>query len=96
MRTRFTAFALGDAGYLLRSWHSATRPKAIDLDPRVRWVRLDVLNRTGGGLLDTEGTVDFVAFWKDGRRSGSQRENSRFVKEQGRWVYVGPAAGSQR
>jgi SEC-C motif-containing protein len=90
MRTRYSAFALGDTAYLLRTWHPASRPGTLELDPQLRWVQLQVLNRTGGGLLATEGTVEFVASWRQGPRSGTQRENSRFVKQQGRWLYVGP------
>jgi SEC-C motif domain protein len=90
MRTRYSAFAVGDASYLLDTWHPDSRPTTLDLDPRLRWVRLDILDRTGGGLLATEGTVEFVATWQQGSRSGTQRENSRFVKQRGRWLYVGP------
>jgi len=92
MRARFSAFAVGDAGYLLRTWHPAERPKTLRLDPHLRWLRLDVLGRAGGGLLATEGTVEFEAHWRDGARSGTQRENSRFVRHEGRWLYLGPVS----
>ena len=36
MRSRFSAFARGDAGYLLRSWHPSTRPTSLDLDDGLR------------------------------------------------------------
>jgi SEC-C motif-containing protein len=90
MRARFSAFAVGDTGYLLRTWHAAERPKTLPLDPRLRWVRLEIVGHTGGGLLATEGTVEFVAHWRQGARSGTQREHSRFVRQEGRWLYVGP------
>jgi SEC-C motif-containing protein len=90
MRTRFSAFAVGDAGYLLRTWHPDSRPRSLPLDPRLRWVRLEVVYRTGGGLFETEGTVEFRAFWQDGAHSGTQHENSRFAKHAGEWLYVGP------
>jgi SEC-C motif-containing protein len=88
MRSRYSAFAVGDADYLLASWHPSTRPASVDLDPDVRWVRLDILSRTGGGVLDTEGTVEFRAFHRvDGVR-GERYENSEFVREGGRWYYL--------
>ena len=95
MRSRYAAFAVGDAAYLLATWHPSTRPRRLHLDAGDRWTRLDVLGGTGGGLLHTEGTVEFRAH----RRRGSgrdaqadvQHENSRFVREAGRWSYVGPA-----
>ena len=33
MRSRYSAFAVGDAGYLLRTWHPSGRPQALTLDP---------------------------------------------------------------
>ena len=88
MRSRYSAFAVGKAGYLLATWHSTTRPPALELDPGVRWTRLDVLASTGGALLAAEGTVEFVAHYVvDGAR-GAQHENSRFVREDGQWRYL--------
>ena len=87
MRSRYSAFAVGNAGYLLATWHSTTRPRALELDPGVRRTRLDGLATTGA-LLAAEGTVEFVAHSVvDGARS-AQHENSRFVREDGRWRYL--------
>ena len=58
MRSRYSAFVLRDAGYLLDTWHPSTRPAALDLDRGVRWTGLDVLATTGGSLLAAEGTVE--------------------------------------
>jgi SEC-C motif-containing protein len=88
MRSRYSAFAVGDPAYLLATWHSTTRPAAVDLDPRVRWTGLDVLATTGGGLLAAEGTVEFRAHSVVERAVGAQHENSRFVREHGRWRYL--------
>ncbi|KQQ49682.1 YchJ family protein [Plantibacter sp. Leaf314] len=91
MRSRFSAFAVGDAGYLLRTWHPSTRPAALELDDTLRWYRLDILATARGGLLDTEGMVEFVAHHKiPGVRgsAGSQHERSRFSKDTGAWTYV--------
>ena len=43
MRSRYTAFAVGDTEYLLRSWHPRTRPKTLDLDPNQRWLFLEIV-----------------------------------------------------
>ena len=91
MRARYSAFAVGDPSYLLRSWHSSTRPRLPDLDPEQRWERLDVLEVTRGGLLDQEGTVEFRAHYSLRGRAGAVHELSRFAREGGAWVYVGPA-----
>ncbi|WP_226363816.1 YchJ family protein [Pseudonocardia abyssalis] len=87
MRSRFSAFAVGDAEYLRTSWDPETRPRRVDVDPDTRWTRLEVLDRTGGGLLESTGTVEFRAH-HDG---GVVAEHSRFRRVGGRWVYVGPA-----
>jgi SEC-C motif-containing protein len=87
MRSRFSAFAVGDEAYLLRTWHPSGRPRGpLGLDPDQRWSGLEILDRSGGGLFDAEGTVEFVAH----HRRGALHENSRFVRDDGRWLYVGP------
>lgn len=88
MRSRYTAFAIGDAGYLLRSWHPSTRPERLDLDPDVRWLRLDILAKTRGGPFDADGVVEFEAIHRDAGGRGVLHERSRFVREQGQWSYV--------
>jgi SEC-C motif domain protein len=88
MRSRYSAFVLGDAGYLLDTWHPSTRPRTLDLDDDVRWTGLEVLTTTGGSLLAAEGTVEFRASYVHDRRPGAQHENSRFVREDGHWRYL--------
>lgn len=94
MRSRYSAFAVGDAAYLLATWLPGTRPGTLDLDPGVEWRGLEVIGATGGGPDDDTGTVAFVArFWDAAaRRRGEQQEDSAFVREGGQWFYVGPAA----
>ncbi|WP_295011048.1 YchJ family protein [uncultured Microbacterium sp.] len=88
MRSRYSAFSLGDAAYLLRSWHPSTRPAALDLDDDVRWLRLDVLDVERGGPFDTDGVVEFEAVHRDASGRGVLHERSRFVREAGRWFYL--------
>lgn len=94
MRSRFSAFAVGDPVYLLTSWHPSTRPGSLQLDPEVAWRRLEILDVTAGGEADQHGTVEFVArFWDAaGRRRGEQRETGAFERDAGQWCYVGPVA----
>ncbi|MBY6351609.1 YchJ family protein [Rhodococcoides corynebacterioides] len=88
MRSRFTAFATGNDAHLLATWHPATRPSTLDLDDGRVWTSLDILGTTAGGPFHTEGTVEFEAHFRDGRRSGRLRETSTFARVDGRWVYV--------
>jgi SEC-C motif-containing protein len=88
MRSRYSAFAVGDPAYLLATWHPRTRPASLDLDPDVRWTGLDVLATTGGSMLATEGTVEFRASYRAASGGGAQHEDSRFLREGGRWYYL--------
>lgn len=93
MRSRFTAFARGDADYLLRSWHPSTRPDDLVLDPDTHWIRLDILATVAGGPFDTTGIVEFEAFYRDAGVRASLRERSTFVRENRSWSYVDAAPG---
>jgi SEC-C motif-containing protein len=88
MRSRYSAFVVGDAPYLLRTWASATRPADLRLDEDLRWTGLGILNTTDGSPFHTEGTVEFRAHYELDGRPGHQQELSRFVREDGDWVYV--------
>jgi SEC-C motif-containing protein len=94
MRSRYSAFAVGNAAYLRATWHPSTRPDALDLDPDVRWRRLDILTTHAGGPFDTRGTVEFRASYSDPQGRGSLHEVSRFVREDGTWFYVDGSDGS--
>lgn len=93
MRSRFTAFAVGDALYLLRSWHPSTRPSGLELDPDIRWTRLDIVQTVAGGPFDTSGIVSFEAFYREHGVQASMKERSRFVREGGVWSYVDGTPG---
>ncbi|MDG4821848.1 YchJ family protein [Asanoa sp. WMMD1127] len=88
MRSRYSAFAVGDADYLLRTWHSRTRPESLDLDPAQRWVRLEILDTVKGGAADQTGVVEFRAVFRHAGRTDELHERSRFVREDGSWVYA--------
>jgi SEC-C motif-containing protein len=95
MRSRFTAFAIGDAQHLQRTWHPSTRPAELDLDDDVRWLRLDILDTERGGPFDADGVVEFEALFREGATGGSMRERSRFVREDRVWFYVDGVTSSR-
>ena len=93
MRSRFTAFAAGEAGYLLDTWDPDTRPSELNLDVGLEFYRLEILDTEGGGPFDSSGRVKFQAFYR-GLADGVQEEDSTFRKVDGRWVYsLGDVAG---
>lgn len=87
MRSRYSAYVKGLEAYLLASWHSSTRPAALDLAlaPQPKWLGLEVKACVDAG---DEATVEFVARCRVGGRAQRMHEVSRFLREQGRWFYV--------
>jgi SEC-C motif-containing protein len=86
MRSRYSAFVLQDAAYLLATWHPQTRPPEIVFETGLKWLGLEV---RGHRTLDaTHAEVEFVARSRLGGRGHRLHERSRFVCEDGRWFYV--------
>ena len=92
MRSRYTAFVIGDAAYLAQSWHPRTRPDDIDIDPDLVWTGLEIVDAEAGGADDSTGLVEFAASWRQGSGAepgvGVLHERSRFVRLRGRWHYL--------
>lgn len=89
MRSRYTAFVVGDADYLFATWHPRTRPDDVAPDPSRKWTALEIVDVVAGGSEDDEGFVEFVAR----HEHGVQHERSRFARRAGRWVYVDGEVG---
>jgi len=87
MRSRYTAFVLERADYLLATWHASHRPVAIEFDPGVKWLGLAV--RSHRQIDETHAEVEFVARQKNpGSPAVRLHERGRFVREEWRWYYV--------
>ncbi|GLF98373.1 YchJ family protein [Streptomyces yaizuensis] len=88
MRSRYSAFVTGDAEYLLRTWHPATRPAELELDPGMRWSGLEIDGATEGTPFHSTGTVTFRARYRHHGQRGALHERSTFARVDGAWVYV--------
>ena len=88
MRSRYSAYAVGDLDHLFRTWHPRTRPAGLGPAPGLAWVGLEVLRTVAGGAEDETGVVEFRARFRDSRGEQVMRETSRFQRRGGRWVYV--------
>ncbi|MBB3226173.1 SEC-C motif-containing protein [Luteibacter sp. Sphag1AF] len=90
MRSRYSAYVLGNEPYLLATWHADTRPASLDLaiqSPKPTWLGLDVKRHTVTGT--DSAVVEFVARLRHGGgRAERLHETSRFVRENGQWFYV--------
>ena len=88
MRSRYTAYVIGDNKYLLATWHPSTKPSTLELPMDLKWQSLKIKSATKGQQGNTTGTVEFVAVSKAGGRAHRLCEDSRFVFEDGLWFYV--------
>jgi SEC-C motif domain protein len=87
MRSRYSAFVLGLADYLMDTWDPATRPPALDLnEPKIRWLRLEV--RRVDAIDENRATVEFVAYSQQRGRRMRLQEISRFERKDGQWFYL--------
>lgn len=101
MRSRYTAYTLAREAYLLRTWHSTTRPTSLGVavTPAVKWLGLKIQRVEQGGPQDQTGTVELTARYKLNGRAHRLHEVSRFVREAGEWRYLEgtfSAAGATR
>jgi SEC-C motif-containing protein len=86
MRSRYSAFVLERAEYLLATWQAATRPGEIAFEAGLKWLGLEV--RAARQLDAEHAEVEFVARSRLAGRGHRLHERSRFVREGGRWYYV--------
>lgn len=87
MRSRYTAYTLGDEAYLLATWHPDTRPTKLDLAQETppRWLGLSVKRHV---VSDAEhALVEFVARYKAAGRAFRLHEISHFERLSERWYY---------
>ncbi|MCT7661598.1 YchJ family protein [Mycobacterium deserti] len=88
MRSRYSAYAVGDADYLWRTWHPRTRPESVAVDPDIVWTGLEIVRCVDGDPGDEQGEVEFRAHHREGRRTGTLHELSRFAVRARQWFYV--------
>ncbi|MFK7913329.1 MAG: YchJ family protein [Pseudomonadales bacterium] len=88
MRSRYTAFVLGDEVHLRSSWDPQTCP--VDIHPleQRHWLGLAIKDCVAGTAEDETGIVEFVARYKIAGKAQRLQERSRFRKVQGCWCYV--------
>ncbi|WP_031434211.1 YchJ family protein [Methylomarinum vadi] len=90
MRSRFTAYAQHNEAYLLATWDSNKRPDTIDFskEDNVEWTRLEIVGKKKGGEKDSKGIVEFKAYYLMDGEEYAMHEISRFVKKEGKWLYL--------
>ncbi|MGB0896776.1 MAG: YchJ family protein [Flavobacteriaceae bacterium] len=94
MRSRYSAYVVADIDYLMKSHHGSTRPinerdEILNWTKAVEWLRLEVLNSSNGQDNDHEGAVEFKAYFIEQGVVSVIHENSKFIREDQNWSYLG-------
>lgn len=92
MRSRYTAFVLHNADYLVSSWHPTRHYQGLVSElsegfGSTEWLGLTIFEQSPGKE-DNEAYVGFVARFKENGHLKAIIERSRFLKENDRWYYV--------
>lgn len=93
MRSRYTAYALGEIDYIVNT-HDPKRVDEVDRESteawskQSQWLGLEVVKTEEGGEADQNGVVEFVARYKIKNAIINHRERAEFRKHEGRWVFV--------
>ncbi|MEL6136454.1 MAG: YchJ family protein [Cyanobacteria bacterium J06626_23] len=92
MRSRYTAYCVGNADYLFKTHHPSKRTFEARMQlaksiKSTRWQGLTVLDTQKGQAMDETGVVEFVAIYSD-PEPGQLHERSRFKRQNGRWFYL--------
>lgn len=90
MRSRYTAYTQANTDYLLKTMKSPAKDRfdaelSANWAKRVQWIRLEV---KAASMEDTQGVVEFIAYFKEKGKLGTIHERSNFRFEDGAWYYV--------
>lgn len=93
MRSRYTAFAVGNIDYVMAT-HDPDTVSQVDRDStdswskQSEWMGLEIQSTEGGGPEDHFGSVEFVAKYKIKGTVIDHRERATFRKHNGTWLFV--------
>ena len=98
MKSRFCAFAVENADYIIFTTHENNSDFASDIkswkedilsfSKNTNFEKLEILDFLEENSEDTESFVTFKATLKQYNNDISFTEKSRFLKENGKWLYV--------
>ena len=87
MRSRYSAYTIHEADYLVATTHISQRKyhvkaEILDWATTNKWLQLEIINTT-------ENTVEFKAYFSDNTlQNHIHHELSTFIFENGSWFYV--------
>jgi len=92
MRSRYTAFALGDIDYIVKTVHpdhrdDVDREAAEKWSSDADWQGLEIVKTGGGGPDDDTGFVEFIARYTMDGSDSEHHEHAQFSKKDGVWFF---------
>lgn len=93
MRSRYSAFAVGDIDYIMNTHDPDTvsqvdRASTESWAKEAKWTGLEITDTEAGGEGDEVGRVDFVARYDLRGVKIEHRESATFRKQGKRWLFV--------
>jgi len=93
LRSRYSAFAVGNIDYIVNTHHPKTRGeidrKEIETwSKSSQWEGLEVLQKEAGEAKDEQGTIIFHAKYVADGKKQDHYEKSFFEKEKGEWMFL--------
>ena len=85
MRSRYSAYVLMHKDYIIETWHPDYRPQELSLENNINWLGLTLIKHQPGAQT---ATVEFEARLLQTGKVDAVHEVSRFVQQQGRWLYT--------
>ena len=92
MRSRYCAYVMKDADYLIGTWHPSCQAETFRADIQKNFAHTEWLGLTVFATEESrnpgEGFVSFVARFSENNKNGAIIERSRFLQENGQWYYI--------
>ncbi|MCF2860054.1 YchJ family protein [Pseudoalteromonas sp. SMS1] len=90
MRSRYSAYCMKEGNYIVQTYaqekrHEHTTEDILLFANQVEFVNLEIIDTNHD---DNFQYVEFKASYLEGQQLGMLHERSRFIKEEGRWVYL--------
>lgn len=87
MRSRYTAFVLGNTSHLLATWDDICKPPSLPIDEYCKWLKLEILEAPAVSDNDDSGYVYFKACFIENNTLVTLLEKSRFIRKNEKWYY---------
>ena len=93
MRSRYTAFTMGNVDYILATWvtdtkHNMNAKTLEDSLKTTQYLGLKILSKKAGTRKNNTGQVEFEVKFKSLGRVSTHIESSNFIKTNNQWFYV--------